>query len=97
LGFSLSDVKLTIANLEQVVDKVGKRVGSWQGRFMFSAVWLVITDACLSNLPLFTMGLFLLAYGAHEDFDKHISKFFWEGQENKHKHHMVSSKHICKP
>jgi hypothetical protein len=43
------------------------------------------------------MGLFLLTYGTHEGFDGHRSRFFWEGQGNKKKYHMVAWEDICKP
>jgi hypothetical protein len=62
---------------------VGKRAASWKGRFMSSAARLTLIDACLSNLPIHSMGLFLFADGVHAGFDKHRSKFFWEGQGTK--------------
>jgi hypothetical protein len=75
----MSETKLTIADLEPLVVVVGKRTEPWQGRFMSSIARLVLSDSCLSSLPLYTMGLFLLADGTHSRFDKHRSRFFWEG------------------
>jgi hypothetical protein len=43
---------------------------------MSSAARLTLIDACLSNLPMHTMGLFLLADGTHAGFDKHRNRFF---------------------
>jgi hypothetical protein len=43
------------------------------------------------------MGLFMLADGTHACFDKHRNRFFWEGQGNKRKYHLVSWQEICKP
>jgi mannosylglycoprotein endo-beta-mannosidase len=43
------------------------------------------------------MGLFLLADGTHAGMDKHINRFFWEGQSSSKKFHMVSWKNICQP
>jgi hypothetical protein len=97
LGFTMSDHKLTIADNEPLVSTVGKRAAPWQGRFMSSAARLTLIDACLSNLPMHTMGLFLLADGTHAGFDKHINMFFWEGQGTKRKYHMVSRQDICQP
>jgi hypothetical protein len=76
LGFPISDKKLTIAELEPVVATVGSRVDPWQGRFMSSAARLILTDSCLSSMPLHTMSLFLLPDGTHAGFDKHRSRFF---------------------
>jgi mannosylglycoprotein endo-beta-mannosidase len=48
-------------------------------------------------MPLHTLGLFLLADGTHAGFDKHRNRFFWEGQGNKKKYHMVKWEDICQP
>jgi hypothetical protein len=97
LGFTMSDHKLTMADLEPLVAAVGKRAAPWQGRFMSSAARLTLIDACLSNLPLYTMGLFLLADGTHAAMDRHRNRFFWEGQSAAKKFHMVNWKTICQP
>jgi hypothetical protein len=73
----MSDKKHTIA--EMVVATVGARVEPRQGCFMSSAARLILTDTCLSSLPLHMMSLFLLADGTHDGFDKHRNRFFWEG------------------
>jgi hypothetical protein len=77
LGFTLSDHKLSIADMEPLVPTVGKKAALWKGCFMSSAARLTLIDACLSNLPLHTMGLVLLADGTHAGFDKHRNRFFW--------------------
>jgi hypothetical protein len=97
LGFTMSDHKLSIADNEPLVAVVGKRAAPWQGRFMSSAARLTLIDACLSNLPMHTMGLFLLADGTHAGFDKHRNRFFWEGQGTKKKYHLVKWQDICQP
>jgi mannosylglycoprotein endo-beta-mannosidase len=86
-----------MADLEPLVASVGKRAAPWQGRFMSSAARLTLIDACLSNLPLHTMGLFLLADGTHAAMDRHRNRFFWEGQGTSKKFHMVNWRTICQP
>jgi hypothetical protein len=88
LGFTMSDHKLIIADNEPLVATVGKRAAPWQGRFMSFAARPTLIDACLTNLLVHTMGLFLLADGTHAGFDKHRNRFFWEGQWNKKKYHL---------
>jgi hypothetical protein len=83
LGFTMSDKKLTIADMEPLVAAVAKRDVPWQGRFMSSAARLTLVNVCLSNMPLHMLGLFLLADGTHAGFDKHRNRFFWEGQGTK--------------
>jgi hypothetical protein len=97
LGFSMSDHKLSIADMEPLVATVGKRAAPWQGRFMSSTARLTLIDACLSNLPLHSMALFLLADGTHAGFDKHRNRFFWEGQGTKRKFHWVNWQEIYQP
>jgi hypothetical protein len=81
LGFPMSDKKLIIADLEPLVALTGKRPEQWQGRFMSSVARLVFTDACLSSLPLYTMGLF--------------GRFFSEGTGDKRKYHWVNWPEVC--
>jgi hypothetical protein len=87
LGFLLSDKKHNISDMEPVVATVGRRMEPWQGRFLSFAPKLILTDPCLSSMPLHTMSLFLLADGTHVGLDKHRSRFFWEGVGDKSKQH----------
>jgi hypothetical protein len=86
-----------MADVEPLVASVGKRPTPWQGRFMSSTARLMLIDACLSNLPLHTMGLFLLADGSHATMDSHRNRFFWEVQSATKKFHIVNWKTICQP
>lgn len=97
LGFPISDSKLTPADMAGLVNVVGHRVDPWQGRLMSSAARLTLTNASLSSLPTFTMGLFLLAEGTHAGFDKHLARFFWEGVGDKRKFHWVNWPEVCRP
>jgi hypothetical protein len=76
LGFLMSNKKLTSSDLEPLLAIVGKRTKPWHAHYMSSASRLVFTDACLSSLPLCTMGLFLLEDGTHASFDKHRGGLF---------------------
>ena len=73
------------------------RVDPWQGKWMSSAARLTLSNSSLSSLPMFVMGLFLLADGTHEGFAKHIARFFWEGVGDKRKYHMVKWVDVCRP
>jgi hypothetical protein len=65
VGLPLATRKLTIDDWEPLCTKVGGRVFPWHGKFMSSAARLVLTNSSLSSLPMFAMGLFLLAEGVH--------------------------------
>jgi hypothetical protein len=64
---------------------------------MLLTACLILTDACLSSLPLFIMGLLLLADGTHAGFENHRCRFFWEGKGDKRKYRWVSWPEVCLP
>jgi hypothetical protein len=57
LGFLITDRKLTKVDWEGLVEMVGHRVDSWQGRFSSLAAHLILTNTTLANLPIYSMGL----------------------------------------
>ena len=83
LGLLISHGKLSISEREPLYGKVSHRVSPWRGRFMSSAARLILTNSSLFSLPLFTMGMFLLADGVHVKLDTPRPWFFWEGTEIK--------------
>jgi hypothetical protein len=60
LGLPMSDKRLTVADWFFLTEKVGHRVDPWQGLYLTSAGRLELTNSCLSSLPMFAMGLYLL-------------------------------------
>lgn len=58
---------------------------------------LVLTNSSLSNLPIYTMGIFLLHEGTHQQMDTIHSQFFWRGDCSKLKYHMVKWENVCLP
>ena len=89
LGLPLAPRRLTIDNWAPLYGKVGRKVSPWRGKFMSSAARLVMSNSGLSLLPMFAMGLFLLAEGVHAKMDTPRAHFFWEGMSLKRKYHMV--------
>jgi hypothetical protein len=97
LGLPVSDRPLSVADWNFLTEKVGHRVEPWQGLFLASAGRLELTNSCLSSLPLFAMGLYLLHDATHGVMNRHRSRFFWEGVGTKRKYHMVDWATVCKP
>ncbi|KAK1685344.1 hypothetical protein QYE76_046192 [Lolium multiflorum] len=97
LGLPVSDRPLSVADWNFLTEKVGHRVEPWKGLFLASAGRLELTNSCLSSLPLFAMGLYLLHDTTHAVMEKHRSRFFWEGVGPKRKYHMVDWATVCKP
>jgi hypothetical protein len=97
MGMPVSDKKLLVADWDFLIEKVGHRVDPWQGLFLASAGRLELTNSCLSSLPMFAMGLFLLPDTSHGRMDSTRARFFWEGVGPKRKYHMVDWATMCKP
>ena len=70
LGIPFSDRALSMVDFEPMVDKAAKRVEPWQGKLLASGGRLVLINDCLTNIPMFVMGFYLLHYGTHEKLDK---------------------------
>src|SRR5438128_2196884 len=58
---------------------------------------LVLSNACLANLPNYLMAVYLLQDRVHEQFDKVRSRFSWEGPRDEHKYHTVWWASLCRP
>jgi hypothetical protein len=97
LGFPIADRKLTIADMNYLVETVGHIVDPWQGRFSSVVARHILTNASLASLPSHCMGLFLLAEGTHAALDKVLARFFWEGVGEKRKYHWLRWEECCVP
>ena len=64
---------------------------------MSSGARLTLINSSLSSLPMFTMGLFLLAEGVHSNLDTPRSRFFWEGASPRRKYHLFKWTAVCRP
>lgn len=89
LGLPITTKKFTVEDWDPLCAKVADRVSLWWGKFMSSGARLILTNSSLSSLPMFIMGLFLLADGVHTKLDTPRSRFFWEGAGSKRKYHLV--------
>ena len=76
---------------------MGNRVLPWRGRYNTQAGKVALTNGCLSSLPMFMMGFYLLSRGTHAGFDKHGGAFYWNSADNKRKYRMVKWKYIYRP
>jgi hypothetical protein len=93
-GLPISDRKLSRLFL---VRKLAVKIEPWLRKLLSLGGLLILSNACLDNLPMFAMGLFLLHDGIHARFDTHRSKFYWEGAGPKRKYHMVNWPTVCRP
>ena len=97
LGLPISPLKLLAKDFALIVTNVGNRVLPWRGHYNSQAGKVALTNACLSSLPMFLMGFYLLSGGIHAGFDKHRGAFYWNSTDNKRKYRMVKWDLICRP
>ena len=49
------------------------------------------------SMLMYMMGFYSLQESLHQEIAKHISRFFWAGQGDRQKYHMVKWSEICEP
>lgn len=97
LGIPVSDSILGLGAFQGVTNRMIKRLDPWKGKFMISGGKLILTNTCLSNLPMYVMGFYMLPKGTHVKMDSIRSKFFWQGAGDAFKYHMAKWVSISKP
>jgi len=76
LGIPVSNKVLGIGAFQGLVNRMFKRLDPWKGKFMTSGGKLILTNSCLSNLPMYVMGFYMLPKGVHGKMDSIRSKIF---------------------
>jgi hypothetical protein len=97
LGFPISDKKLKMEVFRGTVEKMRKKLQPWKGKNLSSGGRLILTNSSLSSMPTYLMGMYLLHEGIHVQMDAVRSKFFWRGDIDKFKYHMIKWENVCLP
>ena len=97
LGIPLSDNRLGSLAFAGLKEKMGRRLDPWKGKHLSSGGKLVLTNACLTSLPIFTMGFYLLPKSSHGGMDSVRGKFFWQGAREEFKYHMAKWDTLSRP
>ena len=97
LGIPISTNRLDIQAFSGIVDKMRNMLDPWKGKNLSSGGRLILTNSCLSNLPNYTMGFYLLPKSTHKNLDQIRGNFFWKGASDDFKYHMAKMDTICRP
>jgi len=97
LGGPISDSRIGISGFGGLKQKMAKRPDPWRGKHLSSGGKLVLTISCLSSLPIFMMGFYLLPKSVHKWMDSLRGKFFWQGAKEEFKYHMASWDSVSRP
>jgi hypothetical protein len=76
LGIPLSSNKLYAGDFVGLPKKIYKRIPLWKGKHSSGRRRLILTNSCLSSLPTYMMGFYLLPQDTHRKMDHVRSRFF---------------------
>jgi hypothetical protein len=97
LGIPVSNKKLSKGAFVGVTEKISKRIPPWKGKLMSSGARLILSNSCLSSLPTYIMGFYMLPKGTHKVMDGIRSRFYWRGAGADFKYHMINWQAVCRP
>lgn len=97
LGILVSDRHLSIEAFSPILQKMSKRLDPWKGKFLTLGGRQLLTNTCLSSIPTYCMGFYLLKDEVHKKTDGVRSKFLWQGAEDKFRYHMAKFEMECRP
>jgi hypothetical protein len=66
LGVMVNNRYMTVAELSYVTQKVEKRIPTWQSVGLSSGGKMILVESCLSSIPNYTMGVYLLQEENHQ-------------------------------
>ena len=89
LGIPVSDQHLAMGAFTPIIQKMYKRLDPWQGKHLTSEGRQILTNSCLSTIPIYCMGFYWLTDGCHKKMDSIRSTFLWQGAEVKFRYHMA--------
>ena len=89
LGMPISDTRLQEKDFRPIISKLQPRMEPWQGRWLSKAARVVLMNSSLISLLMYVMGFYSLHESLHHEVTKLLSRFFWAGENNKWKYHMV--------
>ena len=76
LGIPLSDNRLGSFAFAGLKEKMVRRLDLWKGKHLSSGGKLILTNTCLSSLPMYTMGFYLLPKSSNDKMNSVRGKFF---------------------
>ena len=97
LGFPISDRALYSEAFKGILEKMRKKLQPWKVKLLSSGGRLVLTNSVLSSMPTYMMGIYNIQEGVYAQMDTIRSQFFWSGDCNKFKYHMVEWENVCLP
>lgn len=79
LGVPVSGSKLHVMDWLPLDEKLLKRLDGWKGNTLSIGGRLTLIMACLSNIPIYYMSMYLLPKTIIKRMDRTRKRFMWQG------------------
>lgn len=97
LGVPLISTRLWHADCMPLIDKVRKRIGAWQNKWLSYAGRLQLAISVLGSLQVYWGSVFILPVSVSKMIEKLIRNFIWGGVDLAQGKAKVSWKDVCVP
>lgn len=96
LGLPVGADPRRLATWQPVVDKVRRRLTSWNSKFISLGGRVVLLKSILTALPTYFLSIFKAPKGVIHTVESLFKQFLWGGGECKNKIHWVAWREVCK-
>lgn len=83
LGVPIDDKKLCKSLWLPTVEKVEKKLGAWQGKFLSLGGRLVLINSSLTNVPLYMLSMYKAPKFIVKNIDIFRKRLLWQGGDTK--------------
>jgi hypothetical protein len=97
LGVLIHYERLTLAEWKLVEERLQKCLSSWKGKLLSLGGRLILINSVLSKMVLHMISFFLLPKGVLHKLDYYLSRFFWQGGNEKNKYRLAIWSVVCCP
>lgn len=94
LGIPISDSHLGMGAFSPIIQKIINRLDP---KHITSGGRQILTNSCLSSIPIYFMGFYWLTDGFHGKMDSARANFLWQGAGNRFKYHMAKWEMVSGP
>jgi hypothetical protein len=97
LGVPIDDKKLCKSLWLPTVEKVEKKMGAWQGKFLSLGGRLVLINSSLTNVPLYMLSMYKAPKYIVKKMDLFRKRLLWQGGHTIRKYHLADWNMVCSP
>lgn len=97
LGIPVDVKRLSNARWKPIEEKVEKKLAGWKGNILSIGGRVVLTNACLSTVPLDMLSFLEAPKGVLKRLDYFRARLLWQETQDKRKYHLVNWPSVCLP